>query len=89
MTSIARLARGIAGATVVAATVMFAAGNIVGASGRATFAAHLTAGQSSTPHPYEGGCTSETSGGFGTGPNNCTEPQFALLAPSDSEVRHG
>lgn len=102
----------------VAATVMFAAGNIVGTGGRATFAAHLAAGQSSTPHPafagapgllnprgadihlvvrthgelvpqlakdmirtFKGGCTPETSDGFGAGPNDCTDLQFALFAP--------
>jgi hypothetical protein len=102
----------------VAATVMFAAGNVVGASGRTSFAAHLAQGHASTPHPafadapgllnprgadvhlvvrthgqllpqlakemirtFEGGCTPETSDGFGSGPNECADLQFALFAP--------
>jgi hypothetical protein len=107
----------------VAATVLHAAGNVIGGSGRSSFAGALRTGDLAGCSPpmgefglcregllnpegaevhlvvrthgqrlpglvreqirsFAGGCTPETSFGAGTGPNVCTDLQFAIfLAP--------
>jgi hypothetical protein len=98
--------------------VMSGGGHVIGNSGRANFAGHLTTGQITNEHPhpaftdgpglteprgaeihlvvrshgpvipgmnhgmfnsFEVGCTPGTSGGFGDGPNECADLQFAVF----------
>lgn len=100
----------------VAPSVMYAAGNIVGKSGKVAWGGSLREGEITTYHPafegapalmdaqkaelhlvarthgplipemargmlttFEVGCTPETSGGFGSGPNECADLQAAAF----------
>lgn len=101
----------------VEASVLWAAGNLAGQSGRSGFGGHLKEGEVTTFHPafvgspglvdageaeihlvlrthgpliqqlaqemlqgsFAGGCTPETSGGFGDGPNACANLQAAAF----------